>query len=404
MMQPAVEPRSSDLERTNTSRSAFDYLVFIWRRRGLILSFLIFSILTASGVTVVMPKAYESTATLLAPREGPSGNGGFVGGLVASGLLQQIPGLSLSSLAPNRDMLVSILRSRSLAQAVVERFSLRERYRLRYVEDAVKKLDKMVKVAISREGVISVRVEDTEPQVAAQVANFYVEQLDRFVAKYSTGDAGRQRGFLTAQLAQARADLDATEDALRHFQERNRAVALQDQTRGAIEAAARLKGEMMAAEVQLQVMRSFATEANPEVLALKRRIDEMTRQLARMQYGDGELVTLLGPQRQDQRDFSVPLPRVPGVGLELARLTREVKVQETLVVLLAQQLEQAKIAEAKDLPVVQLLDLAIPAERPSRPNLVFNLAAGAVGGLLAGAFTALVLESRNRSPMRARSA
>src|SRR2546427_162376 len=387
MMEPAAEQRLSGLERRKGTLSALDYVRFIWRWRGLILVFLAFSIITAAGVTIVMPRLYESTATLLAPKEGPTG--GLVGGLVASGLLQQVPGLSLPSLAPNRDMLVSILRSRSLAQAVVERFNLRERYRLRYVEDAVKKLDKMVKVAISREGVISVRVEDTEPQVAAQVANFYVEQLDRFVAKYSTGDAGRQRGFLTAQLAQARADLDATEDALRHFQERNRAVALQDQTRGAIEAAARLKGEMMAAEVQLQVMRSFATEANPEVLALKRRIDEMTRQLARMQYGDGELVTLLGPQRQDQRDFSVPLPRVPGVGLELARLTREVKVRETLVVLLAQQLEQAKIAEAKDLPVVQLLDLAIPAERPSRPNLVFNLAAGAVGGLLAGPFPAL---------------
>src|SRR5206468_9109438 len=132
----------------------------------------------------------------------------------------------------------------------------------------------------------------------------------RFVAKHSSGNAGRQRGFLTEQLARARVDLDAAEDVLKRFQERNRAVALQDQTRGAIDAAARLKGEIIAAEVQLQVMRNFATEANPEVVALRRRVDEMTRQLARMQYGDG------AAQRRESRDFAVPFARVPEIGLE----------------------------------------------------------------------------------------
>src|SRR5207302_1544505 len=111
---------------------------------------------------------------------------------------------------------------------------------------------------VSKEGVISVTVEDTSPQVAALVANAYVAQLDRLVTEYGAGEAGRQRVFLTDQLARAKVRLAAAEDTLRRFQERNRAIVLQDQTRGAIEAAARLKGELMATEVQLQVMRSFA--------------------------------------------------------------------------------------------------------------------------------------------------
>src|SRR5205814_2312896 len=109
-----------------------------------------------------------------------------------------------------------------------------------------------------------------------------------------------------------------------------------------------------AAQVQLQVMRNFATDANPEVVALRRRVDEMNRQLAQMQYGDGAAWQFGQPG--ERHDFTVPFSRVPEVGLELARLTREVKVQETLTTLLTQQVEQARINEARDLPVVQVLD------------------------------------------------
>src|SRR5262249_23841341 len=169
----------------------------------------------------------------------------------------------------------------------------------------------------------------------ADTANPYVDQLDQLVVHFGTGDAGRQRGFLAEQLARAKVSLDGAEDELRRFQEKNRAVALQEQTKGAIETAARLKGEIMATQVQLRVMRSFATEANPELWALRRRLDEMNRQFAQMQYGEEA-------QRgttQDKRrgEYGVPIVRVAEVGVELARLTREVKVQETLVVLLTQQ-------------------------------------------------------------------
>lgn len=377
-----------------------DYAVVVWRHRWLIVGLCLVAVLTTFGITITTPKVYESTATLLVPKEG--GAGGLLGGLAASGLLQQVPGLSVPSLTPNRDTLMSILKSRTVAQAVVERFRLQERYRARYLEDAIKGLQDATDVRISREGVISVKVEDTDPRLAADMANFYVEQLDRLVAEYGIGEAGRQRVFLTAQLARAKTDLEGAEEGLRRFQEKNRAIALQEQTRGAIETAARLKGEVMAAEVQLQVMRSFATEANPEMVALRRRVEEMKRQLARMQYGEGG--GLVQAPGQDRRDFAVPFPKVPEVGLELARLTRDVKVQETLVALLTQQVEQARLAEARDMPVVQVLDRAVPAVRPSKPRLRLNLAMAGVTSLFVGIFLAFFLEYLQNLPRRARAA
>ncbi|OLD47784.1 MAG: hypothetical protein AUI63_03730, partial [Gemmatimonadetes bacterium 13_1_40CM_2_60_3] len=313
------------------------------------------------------------------------------------GFLQQIPGIAVPSLTPNRDLLVSVLRSRTVAKAVVERFGLQERYRSRYLEDATQKLQDKSTIALSREGVISVRVEDTDPLIAAQIANFFVEQLDRLVAQYGMGEAGRQRRFLTEQLARANVDLGFGEDSLRLFQERNRAIVLPDQTKGAIEAAARLKGEIVAAEVQLQVMRNFATETNPEVVAVRRKVEEMTRQLTRMQYGDN-----VG-QRRESGDFVVPFARVPEVALELARLTREVKVQETLVTLLTQQLEQARIAESKDIPVVQVLDRAVPAERPLKPRLLLNIAIATVTSLLGAIFLAFIRDYLRNLTVRVRT-
>ena len=383
--------------RVDDEATVADYVRVVWRQRWMVFALCASVLLATLVVSLMAPRIYESSASVIAPKEGSGSS--LLGGLAAAtGLMQQLYGVSLPSLTPNRDLLVSVLKSRTMAQSVEARFKLQERYRARYLEDAIRRLQNSTNVSLSKEGVITVKVEDTDPYQAASIANFYVEELDRLVARYGMGEAGRQRGFLTEQLARARVGLDTSEEALRRFQERNRAIVLQEQTRGAIESAARLKGEIIAAQVQLQVMRNFATDANPEIVALRRRIDEMNRQLAQMQYGDG----LAGEPGAagERRDFAVPFSRVPEVGLELARLTRDVKVQETLVTLLTQHVEQARISEARDLPVVQVLDQAISAERPSKPNLVLNLSVAGVSSLLTGIILAFIVEYLKNLPRR----
>jgi uncharacterized protein involved in exopolysaccharide biosynthesis len=371
-----------------------DYAQLIWCRRASVLTVLGIALFIAVVLTIVLPKKYEATASLITPRENAAS--GLLGGLAtASGLLQQMPpSMNPPSLVPNRDLIVGVLKSRAVAQAVAERFDLSSRFQLRFAGDAVKRLQDATTVSISREGVVSVIVEDTDPKLAADMANYYVEEVDRRVAQYSMGEAGRQRGFLTQQLARAKTDLDEAEQALRRFQEQNRAIVLQEQTRGAIEAAARLKGEILAAQVQLQVMRNFATDANPEVVSLRRRIDEMNRQFTQMQYGVADAQS--ADDKRRSRDFTVPFAKVPEVGLELARLTRDVKIQETLVALLTQNMEQARLGEARDLPVAQVLDRAVPPDHHARPRLSVNLAIGGVVGFALGCLLAFVAEARSR--------
>jgi len=371
-------------ETSEPREGLMPYAVVVWRYRAFIALLIVMALVATFVITTLMPKYFLSTAALVAPKE--SVNGALLGGLGGLGVLASsgaVPSVSsLPSLSPNRDLLVSVLRSRTVAEGVVAQFGLQQRYKARYLEDAIRTLQGLTNVGISKEGVISIRVEDTDPRMAADIANYHVDLLDKIVSQYGSSEAGRQRAFLTEQLARAKVALDESEDALRRFQERNRAVVLQDQTRGAIDAAARLRGEIMASEVQLQVMRNFATDVNPEVVALRRRIDEMNRQLSQMQYG--ERLTAQGSRNRDRSDFEVPFAKVPEVGLDLARLAREVKAQETLVTLLVQQVEQARIAEAKDMPIVQRLDHAVPAERPSRPRMGLHLGVAAVVSLALG--------------------
>lgn len=361
------------------------YLAAVWRFKWLILVLCVAAVGSAYFYSATARKIYRSTATLVTPRDTGIG-GGLLSALQGTGLGIQLP---LPSANPSREILVSVLRSRTVAAEVVERFGLQRRYESAHSEDAITSFQGRSEVLVSREGVISVSVEDWEPAVAAQLANATAESAGRLLGRLGSGSAGRERVFFTEQMAKAKKDLEEAEDALRRFQERNRAIVLQEQTRGQIDAAARLAGEIMAAQVQLQVMRNFATESNPEVVSLVRKVEEMRRQLARMQYGDAAETRGRG---RDRGEMYVPFARVPEVGLELARLTRTVKMQETLVTLLTQQVEQAKLGERREWPTFEVLDRAVPAVRHIRPSVRLNVALAGMAALFVGVTLAFALD------------
>lgn len=364
-----------------------DYVATVWRHRWLVGAVCAVTVLATFVVTIRMPKIYESTATMLAPKEAVGGLSLLSGLAAMSGL--QLPGMA-GSASPNRDMLVGVLKSRTAAEAVVDRFRLQERYKARYKDQAIRRVQDTADVTMSKDGVISVKFEDTDPNLAAAMGNFYIDNVDRLVTAYNTGQAGRQFEFTASQLANARVNLDRAEQAFRSFQERNRAIGLSDQTRVAIEGAAALKGQITGLEVQLQAMRTFVTDKDPAVISMRRRIEEMERHLAKLQYGDG--VPGQPARAGDRQDFIVPFAKVPEVGLELVRVTRDVKIQQTLVEVLTAQLEQSRISRVQDLPVVQVLDRPVPAERPSKPRPVLNLALAGVVSLIFGVVLATFLD------------
>jgi len=377
-----------------------DYWWVIWKYRWLIGMLCSTSVVAALIFGLLSPKIYESRVTILLPRE--TGSGGLLSALAATGIAQQIASVSIPSLAPNRDLFIIVLKSRLMAKDVVERFNLKERYRVRTLQEAIEGAMGIPNISVTKEGLVEVKVADTDPKLAAEVANFYAEHLDHLVSQFGTTAVSRQRRFIAEQLEKTGKELKAAEEALRRFQEKNRTVVISSQTSQAIEVAAAFKGEIQASEVQLQVMRNYATDANPEVIRLKRRIEELKRQLAQAQYGAGmDLPAVTDNPGHPQKEIYLPAVKVPQIGLALTRLTRDLKVQETVYTLLTQQLEQAKIAEAQDAPVVQVLDRAIPALHKSKPKIRSSMALAGAVSLFLGIFLAFLLEyiERQRQQM-----
>ncbi len=369
-----------------------DYWRVLTKRKWLILGVTFISaFVTGFYCYFIATKIYQSRASILAPKESSDGGMGLAAALAGSGAGQFLAGL-IPTGGTNRDAFVAILKSRTMAEELVDRFKLKEYYNATFKEQAIRTLENVTDIAVSKEGVISVTIEDKDPKLAADIANAYVSQLDRLFVKMGTTEGSRQRAFIADRLEKTEKALREAEDALRRFQEENKAVVLTEQSRGAIDATAKVRGEIAAAEVQLEAMRSYATEDNPNVIQQRKLVQELKRQLAQMQYAKLDLPAESGGSGQGRQEFHVPFGKIPELGMELIRLTREVKVQEAVFTLLTQQFEQAKLQEAKDTPTVQILDRAVPAEQKSRPRTVMSMALSGMLSLFVTVFLAFFLE------------
>src|SRR5437867_2622912 len=288
------------------------------------------------------------------------------------------------------DIYTSMLKSRIMADAVIKQFDLMKLYNDKTMQDARKDLESDTTIKVSKEKVIKVTVEAKSPQLASDIANFYVANLDRLNRTLNVTKSGQNRAFIEKRLVDTKTNLVKAEEALKEFQTKNKAVHLEAQGRAAIEAAATIQAEISATEVQLQVMEGYLTPDNPEVVRVRSSLGELKKQLVLLETGKEGKGQLPGDRMHPA------FITVPSLVLEYARLLRGVKVQEALYTMLTTQYEQAKIAEARDTPSVQVLDPAIPAERKSKPAIKLNMLIAGVLALFLGIFLAFFLEYLER--------
>jgi capsule polysaccharide export protein KpsE/RkpR len=285
------------------------------------------------------------------------------------------------------DVFVAILKSREMTDAVIRQFHLMERYGVETMVRARKKLGRRTRISVTKEKVIQVKVEATDPVVAADMANFYIAHLDRLNRVVTVSKAGQNRQFLERRLGETHLSLAKAEEALKEFQTQNKTVAVDAQSKAMIEAGAQLQGQISAHEVQLQVMGHYLLPDNPELARVQSGLTELKRQLALLESGKGGKGMLPGDR------LHPAMITVPALALQYGRLMRELKVQETLYTLLISQHEQAKLAEARDTPTVQILDRAVPADEHSRPKVALNVLIAGLLGLTIGILLALFREN-----------
>ena len=369
-----------------------DYWRVIWKYKILIGIICSAIVLFSAIYSFCLPKIYKSTATILPAQ---SNQGSSIMGNPAAQNIALLTGISTST--TDEKTFLSILKSRTIKEKIVNQFNLKDYYKCLRLDSAINSLGGVTKISPSKDGIISIDVEDKEPEMAAKIANAYIEHLNQLNAEFGIGTASRRRRFIAEQLAKADKSLKAAEDTLKEFQEKHRAISLVDQARGAVDASATIRSEIATAEVQLQVMQNFTKDSHPEVISLRRKIQELKCQLAKSQYSTGlDLPSETGNPEYTKKEIYVPVANIPRVGLELGRLARDVKVQEAVYTFLTQELEKAKIDEVRDLPVVQPLDPAVPAIYKCKPKRMLNILLSGVVSLFLSIFTAFSLEYINK--------
>ncbi len=355
------------------------------RRKRLITKICGATAIIAIVFSLILPNKYSATAKVLPPQKESGGLLSVMG--QAGGFAGLAAGMGLTG---NADLYLGILKSRSVADAVISSLDLTKVFKTKTPDDTRKALEGAVKLQAGKDSIITITTESKDPKLAAALANAFVEELGKKSVQLNLTKAGTERAFLEKRLRVVKDDLKRAEEDLKSFQEKNKAIKVDSQAAASIEGIAKLKAEIVAKEVQLATLKSYQTEENPEVKALQAALGKLRSQLAGfVGSGGGDGIPNIG--------------RVPDIGLEYVRRMRELKTQEAIYEQLTKQYEMAKLTEAKDSSSIQILDEAVVPAKKSKPKRALIVILTTVTAFVIAVFAAFTAEYFGNMPEEDRS-
>jgi uncharacterized protein involved in exopolysaccharide biosynthesis len=352
-VEPSVDGNSM---RDETEVNLLDLLIVLAKHKRVVVGLPLVAVIVAAIVSLLLPNVYTGTTKILPPQQSASAASALLNQLggALGGLLGGAGGSALGARNPN-DLYVGMLKSRTVADNLISRFELGKVYDEDRLSDTRKRLEKETTIAAGRDGIITIEVEDRDPNRAAELANAYVEELMKLTKVLAVTEASQRRLFFERQLLQAKDSLTTAEVAARQGLQKGGLAQVDAQGRSMIAVTARLRAEISVKEVQLGAMRTFAAEGNPELQRTQQELEALRRELARVE--GASPIAAAGRAGE-----------AGNTGLDNLGRLRDVKYYEFLYELLAKQYELAKIDEAKDAAVVQVMDKAIEPDRKSGPK------------------------------------
>jgi uncharacterized protein involved in exopolysaccharide biosynthesis len=326
-------------------------------------------------VAFLLPSQFTSTASFIPPST--NSNSGAAAALV--GQLSQLSGAGagaglFGAAKTPGDLYVGILKSRSIASELVKRFDLQRIYKVKKESQAEKLLAKHSTFDVGiKDSIVTIAVTDASRTRARDIANAYIDALRETNSRLALSEASQRRLFFGQQLAKEKDDLADAEVDLKRTEEQSGLIAPAGQTASEIQTIAQTRAEVSVREVELSALRQSATDQNPEVIRLQSEIANLQGQLARMHSGSGQ-----------GAGTAIPTSKVPALALDYVRKEREVKYHEALFEMLARQYESARLDEAHEAPLLQILDPADYPDSKSGPPRMLIALGGLLLGLLAG--------------------
>lgn len=358
-----------------------DYIEVLIKHRSKLLKFTTIVFILAIIIAFTLPPYYSSTARILPPQQ----DNGLMGMMMAT------MGTGMSNIASDilgngtsADLYVGILNSETIKDSVIDKFNLQNVYNEKYRVDAYNTLNKYVDITSGKkDGIISITVLDKNPRRAAEMANFYVDELSKLVAHLNITDATLNKGFLEKRLAEAKTDLANSEEKLRLFQSKNKMLDVSDQAKATIEGIAILRAQLSSLELQLATLSRQFTDSSQEVKTTKSSINNLKAQISKMEgTGAGGVIPNIGS--------------VPSLGEQYLKIMREYKIQEAIVELLTKQYEMADLSESKDVVSIQVLQKARISDKKSKPKRILIIISSTMISLILTILFVFLLETLDR--------
>ncbi|MCK5739148.1 hypothetical protein KAH55_08200 [bacterium] len=352
---------------SQTSEISFVDLVYkiVRNLKVIVLNFVIITVV-AVIISLLLPKWYKAQTVIMPPIKDSGIAIGGVGQLAGMMLGGGGGDFDLPMFASPSDIFEMILKSTSVRDSVIQRFGLMALYKKPTIEETRLALDKHTFIEVGEEGAIFLGFEaEADPELAAEVAQYYLEKLDEANRRVKVFYAHNSRKFVEGRLDATKLNLAAAEDSLSAFQQRNNAIAIQDQVTAAVNNAGQLLAMKQMYEVQFGALAQGMSGNSSELRELKAKISSVDKQIREIKYGKSKSIDAV---LLNDTDMFPALANVPELGLQYARRLREVKIQEVLFELLTQQYEQEKIKEAKNTPTVVVLDHPVVPTKKSRPK------------------------------------
>jgi tyrosine-protein kinase Etk/Wzc len=359
--------------------SLLDLMIVIAERKRIVLWVTAVFAVLAIILSLILPVRYTAMVTLLPPQESSSMGAALASQLGNLGGMAALAGGGLGLKNPN-DRYVAMLQSRTVEEAMVQRFGLMREYHAKLFSDARKDFENHTTVDGSgKDGLIHISIEDHDAHRASELANGYVDQFRDLSQHLAITEASQRRLFFQQELEQAKNNLANAEEGLEQTEQKTGVIQPDSQARALIESAASLRAQITAREVQIQGMETYATGENSELIQAQQELAGLRAQLAK----------LGGSEDTSGSEFMIPKGLVPKAGMEYVRKLRDVKYYETIFDILARQFEVAKLDEAKEGSLIQVVDPAVPPDRRSFPKRSLIVIGATFGGLILGVFIAL---------------
>jgi tyrosine-protein kinase Etk/Wzc len=351
--------RENETENTSVHEiHLLDLLIVLSDRRKFLLWFTLSVSVVAVIATLIIPSQYTAETVVLPPAGNSSASSALLGQLAGSSGLASMAGASLGIKNPG-DMYVALFGLPAIEDALIQHFELKARYHVKNISDARRAFESHATVSLgTKDGLIRISVTDRDPNTAAEIANAYVDEFRKFSAKLAVTEASQRRLFFQQQMLEANENLATAEEAMKSTEQSTGVLQVDSQARALIESAALLRGQIGAKEVELQALRSYGTENNPQIVVAKQELEELKAQLTQ----------LSGKNTNSSADIIPAKGGLPAAQMAYVRKLRDLHYYEAIEEILAKQFEMAKLDEAREGAVVQVAEVAMPPDKRSSPK------------------------------------